>query len=540
MFISLCFINHLYLESIGIILELLTPIFIKVRTTMSLRSYLFALIGSLIVLLTITQLFLVYWIEQNLDQEVNVQARHISEQVLDLAFKELDKDEEYETKIKVISENISADGIAVITEDDSGNRQVLFTKHPQENIDNERTTELVKDIIPMNGGKRHIVKKEFRTIVERIYQKNKQMDENEFIQTHDVIVHPAQVINSRWIKGLSPESKTKKLLNNIQWVLILCCIIALIAAYWLSAQFNRPLALLSAGFKKLANGNYQYHVAEQGIQEMRLTIQHFNDMVKRLDQLTKAEQQHNEIKHLAELGEVSRGLAHSLRNPIHTIGLSIEQLNDDALPPTYREKLIKTIQNKIVHIDKNIKALLTLTTGGLSRNDMVPVLAVVQDIMLEYKSCHGRPQKFEIDVSPELSIIGAESEIRSILHTLIINACESNNDGIKNDNDEDKTVIIKAEKPDEQVIVKVVDQGCGLAKNIELSLFQPHISSKPEGAGMGLYIAKRIITLHYNGAIALNNQYEESGKISGCAAYAEFNTVSPSHQDIPAQSKESS
>lgn len=510
---------------------------------MSLRSYLFALIGSLIILLTITQLFLVYWIEQNLNKEVNVQARHISEQVLELAFKELDKDDNNESKIKFISENISADGITVITEDDSGNRQVLFTKHPQADITKiinkkVKTSELTKENNHVNDVELHVIKKEFKTIVERIYQKDKQSQENELIQIHDVIVHPAQVVNGQWINGLSPDSKTKQLLNNIQWVLILCCIIALIAAYWLSAQFNKPLALLSAGFKKLANGNYQHHVAEQGIQEMRLTIQHFNDMVKRLDQLTKAEQQHNEIQHLAELGEVSRGLAHSLRNPIHTIGLSIEQLNDDALTAQYREKLIKTIQNKIIHIDKNIKALLTLTTGRLNRDDKIPILAVVQDIMLEYKSCHGKPQKFEIDISPELFIIGAESEVRSILHTLIINACESNNDGENSDNNENKTVFIKIEENDKQIIVKVVDQGTGLAKNIEQSLFQPHISTKPEGAGMGLYIAKRIISLHYNGCVTLKNQYQEDGQISGCAAHAEFNNASPTQAKTPVKSKE--
>jgi len=510
---------------------------------MSLRSYLFALIGSLIVLLTVTQLFLVYWIEQNLNKEVNVQAQQISQQVLELAFKELDKDIGHEANIKFISENIDSDGITVVTQDDSGGQQVIFKKRSQININeklpkNVELAEIAKENSKVNKGERHVVKKEFKTIIERIYQKNQNMEENEFIQTHDVIIHPPQVINSQWIRGLSPESKTKLLLNNIQWVLILCGIIALIAAYWLSAQFNKPLALLSAGFKKLANGNYQHHVAEQGIQEMRLTIQHFNDMVKRLDQLTKAEQQHNEIKHLAELGEVSRGLAHSLRNPIHTIGLSIEQLNDDALTPNYREKLIKTIQNKIVHIDKNIKALLTLTTGGLNRNDNVPVLAVVQDIMLEYKSCHGKPQTFEIDVSPELSIIGAESEIRSILHTLIINACESNNDKIEDENDVNNTVIIQTQETDEHVTIKVVDQGCGLDKNIEQSLFQPHISSKPEGAGMGLYIAKRIISLHYNGSITLNNEYLADGTISGCTAYAAFNTARIAPQTIEDESKE--
>ena len=101
---------------------------------MSLRSYLFSLIGSLIVLLTITQLFLVNWIEKNLDKEVNVQARHISEQVLELAFKELDKDGEHETKIGFIADNINADGITVITKSNNTSHQVLYTKHPQENV----------------------------------------------------------------------------------------------------------------------------------------------------------------------------------------------------------------------------------------------------------------------------------------------------------------------------------------------------------------------------------------------------------------------
>ena len=55
---------------------------------------------------------------------------------------------------------------------------------------------------------------------------------------------------------------------------------------------------------------------------------------------------------------------------------------------------------------------------------------------------------------------------------------------------------------------------------------------------MGLYIAKRIISLHYNGSITLDNQYQENGKISGCAAYAEFNTVPPSLQNMQAESKE--
>lgn len=512
-------------------------LFTKLWTSMSLRGYLFALIGSLIILLTLTQLFLVYWIEQNLNQEVNVQARNISQQVFELAFEELDKDPQSMEKVKLISENITVDGITLITEDAVGNRKYIFNKTANEAVNtNNVPPKKEEQYIDKHNKeeKLHIVKKEMKTIVDRIYRKKDALTSDFITQEHNVIIHSPEMVSHQWVNGLSPKSKTKQLLQNIQWVLILCGITALIAAYWLSAQFNKPLALLSTGFKKLANGDYKHHVVEQGIHEMRSTIQHFNDMVKRLDHLTQAEQQHNEIKHLAELGEVSRGLAHSLRNPIHTIGLSIEQLNDDDLSPEYRTKLIKTIQNKIIHIDKNIKALLELTTSGLSRDDNIPVLAVVQDIMLEYKSCHGQPQKFEVDIAPELSIIGAESEIRSILHTMIINACESNNDNARPD--KHNTIIIKAKSDDKQLTIEVVDQGIGLNSKIEKRLFEPHISTKPEGAGMGLYIAKRIISLHYDGNIHLENQYTDNGEITGCLAQADF-YISPAAQQIQSEQK---
>ena len=84
------------------------------------------------------------------------------------------------------------------------------------------------------------------------------------------------------------------------------------------------------------------------------------------------------------------------------------------------------IQTKISHIDNNIKSLLTLTTTGISRDQQVPVLAVVQDIVLECKSAPIPSQSFTLAIENDLFIFGAESEIRSILHTLIINACEAN------------------------------------------------------------------------------------------------------------------
>ena len=100
---------------------------------------------------------------------------------------------------------------------------------------------------------------------------------------------------------------------------------------------------------------------------------------------------------------------------------------------------------------------------------------------------------FTTDIENNLTVKGSESEIRSILHTLITNACEANlNQG---------DVSITAKQREQQIYIEVKDQGSGLTEEISEKLFQPHISTKPEGAGMGLYIAKRLLSLHYNGSI---------------------------------------
>ena len=59
----------------------------------------------------------------------------------------------------------------------------------------------------------------------------------------------------------------------------------------------------------------------------------------------------------------------------------------------------------------------------------------------------------------------------------------------------------------------MLDQGKGIDPQIKSQLFKPHITNKPEGAGMGLYIAKRISNLHYHGDISLTDNSPQ-----GCIA----------------------
>jgi len=78
-------------------------------------------------------------------------------------------------------------------------------------------------------------------------------------------------------------------------------------------------------------------------------------------------------------------------------------------------------------------------------------------------------------------------------------------------------VTINAYLQEKQLQITVLDQGSGLADKIKNNLFQPHITTKTEGSGMGLYIAQRLVKLFYQGNISLNNQ-----KHNGCVAKVTF------------------
>lgn len=488
---------------------------------MSLRTYLFTLIGTLILTLCVSQLFLLYWLEQDIAKDVEVKARHLSEQVIELAFHDLPMGSNNKNQRTLHHENeIPASSIEIIKTDEEhkivrrfigkSNEAKAATQHARVDSPkaNEKQIQFEENV---SQEDKIILKEKLKTMVHQIHDENIKV----FAQiesSHKKNEHGNTPENSNiFIETFDLDQNTSALIRKMQILLIASSIVALIFAYWLSVRFNRPLKALNRGFEELSEGKYTHKVPEEGVEEIHKTITQFNSLVKQLEQLKSVEQEHKEIAHLAELGEVSRGLAHSLRNPIHTIGLAIEELNQPSITDATKEKLLLTAQQKIQHIDKNISALLALTNLDFSRNEIVPIRAVIQDVILECKSDHTKEISFTLDVDSDLQLKGSETELRNIFHTLIINACEASVTG-------GEVVIIAEKLPEKTIKVTITDNGNGLAPEIKKNLFLPHVSSKPEGAGMGLYIAQRITELHYHGEICLSNVMTKDKSIMGCSA----------------------
>jgi signal transduction histidine kinase len=271
--------------------------------------------------------------------------------------------------------------------------------------------------------------------------------------------------------------------------LALTTALALLLLLWFGSRLLQPLQQLVRGFRALAQGNAGIQLDTGApLAEYRLALQQFNQASTELAALQQQKAELARQQQLVELGEVSRGLVHALRNPIHTMALALEQL------PGSDPVLQQLIEQKMQHINRTLTTLLTLSCQGVDRSASVALKTVLQDLCLEFSA-----QQLQL-AAQALYCRGAEAELRFILHVLVSNAVEAS--------PEPGSVCLKLWREPDGIYFEVSDQGPGLSAEVAASLFQPHISSKAEGAGMGLYLAQRLLQMYYQGDIRLHNRPE--------------------------------
>jgi signal transduction histidine kinase len=271
--------------------------------------------------------------------------------------------------------------------------------------------------------------------------------------------------------------------------------IGLLLSFWLAQRIARPLRDLADAAQAVGDGRLGVQAPAGGPPEVRQTVEAFNAMSARLKTLDAEATALRANRELAELGEIGRGLAHSLRNPLHALGLSLESLANQTSGSTRAAELAQSGREQLHRVDQALRGFLALSTGTGASAAPTALREVIDDVLLEASQrAQGRVKFLREGETP--SVLAVPAELRVMLHALVINAFEASPDGA--------TVrVTVGTMSDDAVCVDVVDQGEGSPEAIRVRLFQPHVSGKPHGAGMGLYLAERIARLRYAGSIAL-------------------------------------
>ncbi|MCI0406949.1 MAG: HAMP domain-containing protein, partial [Acidobacteria bacterium] len=100
----------------------------------------------------------------------------------------------------------------------------------------------------------------------------------------------------------------------------------------LAARFTRPVRRLDAGIRRLAEGDLDVRVEAEGGDEVGRLGRAFNEMADRLRASRQREADVRRREKLSALGRMAAGVAHDVRNPLHSIGLTLQNLQETARP----------------------------------------------------------------------------------------------------------------------------------------------------------------------------------------------------------------
>lgn len=295
-----------------------------------------------------------------------------------------------------------------------------------------------------------------------------------------------------------PDARIDRTLDGFRqqlgWGLGLILLLGTALAALLARRIAAPLAQLSQAAERVGHGELGVQTAPAGPPEVRRSIEAFNAMSTELAQMQAERDRLRADRELAELGEIGRGLAHSLRNPLHALGLSLDLLAEGS-EPARAAKLAEAGRDQLQRIDQTLRGFLALSASAGACIEDVDLAGLLDDVILEARQrAQGRVQIERGACDLRLPAVAAE--LRIVVHALVINAVEASHEGGQ------VRVDVVADEAG-GVLLRIADDGEGVPAALRERLFQPHVSSKPAGAGMGLYLAERLVRLRYRGGITL-------------------------------------
>jgi nitrogen fixation/metabolism regulation signal transduction histidine kinase len=228
-------------------------------------------------------------------------------------------------------------------------------------------------------------------------------------------------------------------------------------------------------------------------------------------------------------GEVAKRLAHEIKNPLTPIQLSAERLaaklhaKVDASDQALLTKSVKTIVDQVDAMKRLVNEFREF--GRMPQAELKPIdlNLVIKDVLNLYEAGNDRIIiKSNFDAKCPL-IWGDEQLLRQVIHNLLQNAQDAS------ESSEYPQVVIQTQwrERSNRVRMTVSDTGPGFTESVLQRAFEPYVTTKVKGTGLGLAVVKKIADEH-NARIEIRN-IEEHGAVMGAKVSISLQAQKPSN-----------
>jgi signal transduction histidine kinase len=272
--------------------------------------------------------------------------------------------------------------------------------------------------------------------------------------------------------------------------------ICAVSMFVLAYLIQRPMVELQEKIGQVGEGNLNVAVSfAQRNDEIGDLGRNFNHMMQQLRESREEIQrlhrtQMTRAEHLATLGELAAGLAHEIRNPLAGIAGVIEIVGRDLPSTSPARAVVKDVRSEIARISRTLTDLLETARPHPPQICQSNLNTTVEHaVMLARQQVLSRPIKIELQKTQDLPEVEHDSDqIHQVLLNLLLNAIQAmEGAGI---------VRVEIGSRDRYATIVVSDTGRGISAQNLPNIFRPFYTTKGDGTGLGLSLARRIVEDH--------------------------------------------
>ena len=222
-----------------------------------------------------------------------------------------------------------------------------------------------------------------------------------------------------------------------------------------------------------------------------------------------AERRAADAERLAELGSMTGGLAHEIKNPLSSVVLNAqlveEAIRDLDAPEEDTAPMLRRVA-ALVREAERLRTILTdfLQFAGRMKLDLQPVdlRAIVEEVVdFFHPQADAAGVVLRADLPPSSPIVDLDAGLfKQAVLNLMINAVHAME---ANPPERDRELLVRLTATDDEVAVHIIDSGSGVPEDLRERIFHPYVSGTRGGSGLGLPTSRRIVEEH-GGRIALD------------------------------------
>ncbi len=281
----------------------------------------------------------------------------------------------------------------------------------------------------------------------------------------------------------------------------------LLAGFGIARGVSRSIERLGGSLREMADslteaGATPEFNADGGLSELQTAMQSLaNSTTSVVRQLHETRQHAERSEQLAAVGQLAAGLAHEIRNPLTAIKLLVQAAAEGRSALAGRD--LDVLQAEVARLENLLSVFLDFARPPLLQKKLLHLPQFIEPtIELVRPRCQQQGVQISCEDWGDGAMIEADAQqLRQVLLNVLLNAADAMPLG------GNLTVNVAHDDGSNYVSIRVVDEGPGLPAELGQRIFDPFVSTKETGIGLGLSICKTIVESH-GGEIEADNRVD--------------------------------